>query len=48
MKLFEYQVKDLFKNAGIAVPKSQLIHRVDQASEAFALIGFPCVIKSQV
>jgi succinyl-CoA synthetase beta subunit len=48
MKLYEYQVKELFKDAGIAIPKSQLIHRVDQATEAFEAIGFPCVIKSQV
>jgi succinyl-CoA synthetase beta subunit len=48
MKLYEYQVKELFKDAGIAIPKSQLIHRVEQASEAFEAIGFPCVIKSQV
>jgi succinyl-CoA synthetase beta subunit len=48
MKLYEYQVKELFRDAGIAIPKSTLIHRVDQASEAFKVIGFPCVIKSQV
>ena len=48
MKLYEYQVKELFKDAGITIPKSTLIHRVDQASEAFKAIGFPCVIKSQV
>jgi succinyl-CoA synthetase beta subunit len=48
MKLYEYQVKELFRDAGIAIPKSTLIHHVDQASEAFKAIGFPCVIKSQV
>lgn len=48
MKLYEYQVKELFRDAGIAIPKSTLIHRVDEASEAFKAIGFPCVIKSQV
>jgi succinyl-CoA synthetase beta subunit len=48
MKLYEYQVKELFRDAGIAIPKSTLIHHVDQASEAFRAIGFPCVIKSQV
>ncbi|PKM69788.1 MAG: succinate--CoA ligase [Firmicutes bacterium HGW-Firmicutes-19] len=48
MKLYEYQVKELFKNAQIAIPKSQRITAVEQASEAFASIGFPCVIKSQV
>jgi succinyl-CoA synthetase beta subunit len=35
MKLYEYQVKELFRDAGIAIPKSTLIHHVDQASEAF-------------
>jgi hypothetical protein len=40
MKLYEYQVKELFRDAGIAIPKSTLIHRVDQASEAFKVIGF--------
>ncbi len=48
MKLYEYQVKDLFRDAGIAIPKSTLIHHADQAFQAFSLIGFPCVIKSQV
>jgi succinyl-CoA synthetase beta subunit len=48
MKLYEYQVKELFKNSQIAIPKSQLINNVEQASAAFASIGFPCVIKSQV
>jgi succinyl-CoA synthetase beta subunit len=48
MKLYEYQVKELLKNAQIAIPKSQLIKNVEQASAAFASIGFPCVIKSQV
>ncbi|PKM89557.1 MAG: succinate--CoA ligase [Firmicutes bacterium HGW-Firmicutes-10] len=48
MKLYEYQVKELFKNAQIAIPKSQLINNVEQAPAAFSSIGFPCVIKSQV
>lgn len=48
MKLFEYQVKELFKQSGIEVPNSQLIHTKEEANAAFETIGFPCVIKSQV
>ena len=44
MKLFEYQAKELFKEAGIAIPKGYLI---DEQSN-FSASVFPCVLKSQV
>lgn len=48
MKLFEYQAKEIFQEAGIPVPKSVLIEEIEQADDAAAEVGFPCVLKSQV
>lgn len=48
MKLFEYQAKDVFKQAGIAVPNSVLAENMDEIDKAVDEIGFPCVLKSQV
>lgn len=48
MKLYEYQVKEMFVQSNIATPKSQLITSLSEAENAFNNIGFPCVIKSQV
>ena len=48
MKLYEYQAKEVFKETGIVIPKSELITNVDQAEKAIELIGTPCVVKSQV
>ena len=48
MKLYEYQAKEVFKEAGIVIPNSKIIHSVEELKEATNLIGFPCVIKSQV
>lgn len=48
MKLFEYQAKNVFKNAGIPIPNSVLIEGPDGLSNALNEVGLPCVIKSQV
>ncbi len=48
MKLYEYQAKDVFKEAGIPVPNSVLIQNVAQLDQALSDVGLPCVVKSQV
>jgi len=48
MKLYEYQAKTVFNEAGIKTPNSILIDQEGQLDEALANIGFPCVLKSQV
>lgn len=48
MKLFEYQAKELFQEAGIGIPKSYLIEDVSHIEAAIEKTGTPCVLKSQV
>ncbi len=48
MKLFEYQAKELFQEAGITVPESVLVKAGSSIDQATDKIGFPCVLKSQV
>lgn len=48
MKLFEYQTKEILKNAGVPVPQSVLIHCADEAGGAVDAVGLPCVLKCQV
>lgn len=48
MKLFEYQAKDVFKEAGISTPDSCLITDCSEVDEALDSVGLPCVLKSQV
>ncbi len=48
MKLFEYQAKEAFREAGIPVPESFLISRAEEISAAVNQVGLPCVVKSQV
>lgn len=48
MRLFEYQAKDVFSKAGIPVPRGKLAESEDQAMDAVAGLGFPCVLKAQV
>ncbi|MDR2820472.1 MAG: succinate--CoA ligase [Desulfovibrio sp.] len=48
MKLFEYQAKEAFAEAGIPVPVGALASGIDAVDEAVAVTGVPCVIKSQV
>lgn len=48
MKLYEYQAKTVFNEAGITTPNSILIDQEDQLEDALKKIGLPCVLKSQV
>ena len=48
MKLHEYQAKQIFADAGIPVPKSQLADSVEGVLDAVADIGYPAAIKAQV
>lgn len=48
MKLFEYQAKQVFKDAGIPIPKGVIAEQVDEVLQAAELTGYPCVLKSQV
>jgi len=48
MKLFEYQAKEAFREKGLPTPKGVLVRGMDELDGAFAEIGFPCVLKSQV
>ena len=48
MKLFEYQAKRLFAEAGIPVPEGELVEGVEQLEKALDKTSFPCVLKSQV
>ena len=48
MKLFEYQAKELFEEAGIAVPRGRLVSDVAEVDGALEEVGLPCAIKAQV
>ncbi len=48
MKLHEYQAKQIFADAGIPVPESQLADSVEGVLDAVAEIGYPAAIKAQV
>ena len=48
MKLFEFQAKEIFAEAGIPIPKSKLVTSPDEIDAAIAVTGLPCVLKSQV
>jgi succinyl-CoA synthetase beta subunit len=48
MKLFEYQAKNVFKEANIKIPKSVLIENINELESALTDVKLPCVIKSQV
>ena len=48
MKLFEYQAKELFGEAGIEIPRSVLIDEQSDFSAAIAGLNAPYVLKSQV
>ncbi|MFN8150363.1 MAG: ADP-forming succinate--CoA ligase subunit beta [Solirubrobacterales bacterium] len=48
MDLLEYQGKQLFARAGIAVPNGEPAIDVEGAVAAAERIGYPCVIKAQV
>ncbi|MEZ5156614.1 MAG: ADP-forming succinate--CoA ligase subunit beta [Solirubrobacterales bacterium] len=48
MDLLEFQGKQLFSRAGIAVPAGEPADTVEEAVAAAERIGYPCVIKAQV
>jgi succinyl-CoA synthetase beta subunit len=48
MRLHEYEVLDIFEQAGIPVPRRALTATVDEALEAARAIGYPVVLKAQV
>jgi succinyl-CoA synthetase beta subunit len=49
MKIHEYQAKQLFAAAGIAVPKNIVAKTADEAAAAFTALGGPlAVVKSQI
>ena len=48
MRLHEYQAKQVFADAGIPTPASQLAKTVDEAVDAAEEIGYPVAIKAQV
>jgi succinyl-CoA synthetase beta subunit len=48
MRLHEYQAKQVFADAGIPTPDSQLATTVDETVAAATAVGFPAAIKAQV
>lgn len=48
MKLFEYQAKELFEEAGIPIPRGSLVSDVSELDGALEEVGLPCAIKAQV
>lgn len=48
MKLFEFQAKEIFSEAGISVPLGVLARSVSEVKEALVSVGYPAVLKSQV
>ncbi|MWG35757.1 ADP-forming succinate--CoA ligase subunit beta [Halomarina oriensis] len=48
MKLHEYQAKQVFADAGLPVPDSELAASVDEVVEAADRVGYPVAIKAQV
>lgn len=48
MKLYEYQVKDIFSKYGINIRKGKLAKTPQEAKQIAAVIGVPVVLKSQV
>lgn len=48
MKLFEYQAKELFREADIPIPKGKVVGDLFGIPEALEEVGLPCVTKAQV
>ncbi|NHN49739.1 ADP-forming succinate--CoA ligase subunit beta [Halostella sp. JP-L12] len=48
MKLHEYQAKQVFADAGIPTPASELAESVDEVLAAAEEIGYPVAVKAQV
>lgn len=48
MKLFEYEAKDLFREAGIPVPDGRIVEDHSGLDTAVEEVGAPCALKAQV
>jgi succinyl-CoA synthetase beta subunit len=48
LRLFEYQAKDLFRSAGLTVPRGRVVSSPLEARAAAAELGGRCVVKAQV
>jgi succinyl-CoA synthetase beta subunit len=48
MRLHEYQAKEVFADAGIPTPASELATSVDEVVDAANRIGYPVAVKAQV
>lgn len=48
VKLFEYQSKELFQEAGIPVPEGKLASNASEVDATIKEVGLPCAIKAQV
>ncbi|MEF8852619.1 MAG: ADP-forming succinate--CoA ligase subunit beta [Haloarculaceae archaeon] len=48
MRLHEYQAKEVFSEAGIPTPASELAETVDEAVAAAESVGYPVAVKAQV
>ena len=48
MKLYEYEGKQIFNQAGIPIPRGTAVYTLQDASKAAQETGYPVVVKSQV
>jgi succinyl-CoA synthetase beta subunit len=48
MRLYEYEVKEIFQKYGLIIPKGQIVESAEEASRFASQIGGPVVIKPQV
>ena len=48
MRLYEFEGKKLFSEAGIPIPEGKVVSSVDEAAKAAQELGYPVVLKSQV
>ena len=48
MRLHEYQAKEVFAEAGMPIPDSELAETTEEAVEAAESVGYPVAIKAQV
>ncbi|MDP8971813.1 MAG: acetate--CoA ligase family protein [Actinomycetota bacterium] len=48
MKLFEYQAKELFEEAGITIPRGRLVSDMSEVDGALEEVGLSCAIKAQI
>ncbi|TKJ40723.1 succinate--CoA ligase subunit beta [candidate division LCP-89 bacterium B3_LCP] len=48
MRLYEFEGKQLFAEAGIAIPQGEVVTSVEEASKVASQLGYPVVLKVQV